>query len=146
MASVGSLPETLSDKPPVDNSGFVVGERGVLVIDPTGDRRVALSTEPYSPLVVGIYSTKPGILGTTHPMDDPRLAEGIPIAILGIVPTKVSAENGPIRRGDLLVTASIPGHAMKGTDRARLVGVIVGKTLEPLPAGTGVILVLVTLQ
>jgi hypothetical protein len=35
---------------------------------------------------------------------------------------------------------------MKGTDRRRLVGAVVGKALEPLPVGKGAIEVLVTLQ
>jgi hypothetical protein len=35
---------------------------------------------------------------------------------------------------------------MKGTDRNRMLGAVVGKALEPLPKGTGVIEVLVTLQ
>ena len=48
--------------------------------------------------------------------------------------------------GDLLVTSSTPGHAMKGTDRSRMLGAVVGKALEPLAAGKGVIQVLVTLQ
>jgi len=68
------------------------------------------------------------------------------MAVVGIVPCKVSAENGPIHRGDLLVTSSRPGYAMKGTDRRRLVGAVVGKALEELPRGAGVIQVLVTLQ
>ena len=35
---------------------------------------------------------------------------------------------------------------MKGTDRARMLGAVVGEALEPLQAGQGVIQVLVTLQ
>lgn len=35
---------------------------------------------------------------------------------------------------------------MKGTDWNRMLGAVVGKALEPLPQGTGVIQVLVTLQ
>ena len=35
---------------------------------------------------------------------------------------------------------------MKGTDRTRMLGAVIGKALEPLREGTGVILVLVTLQ
>ncbi len=50
-------------------------------------------------------------------MSDPALAHEIPLAIVGIVPCKVSAENGPIEVGDLLVTSATPAHAMKGTDR-----------------------------
>ncbi len=68
-----------------------------------------------------------------------------PLAIVGIVPTKVS-ENGPIQAGDLLVTSSRAGHAMKRTDRSRMLGAVIGKALEPLRDGTGVTLVLVTLQ
>jgi hypothetical protein len=118
----------------------------VLAIDPTADRRLKLASIPYSTQVAGIYSTKPGVLATPYQMDDPRIAQGVPLAIVGIVPCKVSAENGPIQRGDLLVISSTPGRAMKGTDRSRLVGAVVGKALEPLLAGTGIIQVLVTLQ
>ena len=35
---------------------------------------------------------------------------------------------------------------MKGTDRSRMLGAVVGKALEPLSEGKGVIQVLVTLQ
>ncbi len=62
------------------------------------------------------------------------------------MPCKISAENGPIQAGDLLVASSTPGHAMKGRDRNRMLGAVVGKALGPLPQGTGVIQVLVTLQ
>jgi hypothetical protein len=70
----------------------------------------------------------------------------VPMATVGIVPTKVSAVNGPIRVGDLLVTAATPGHAMKGTDRERLAGAVVGKALGALDSGVGVIEVLISLQ
>jgi hypothetical protein len=45
-----------------------------------------------------------------------------------------------------LVTSSRPGYAMKGTNRARMLGAVVGKALEPLLSGRGLIQVLVTLQ
>jgi len=118
----------------------------LLAIDRTGDRRLARSNRAYSTLVAGIYSTKPGVLGSQHMMDDPKLATEIPMAVVGIVPCKVSAENGPIDTGDLLVASSTPGYAMKGTDRNRMLGAVVGKALEPLRNGTGLIQVLVTLQ
>jgi len=66
--------------------------------------------------------------------------------VVGIVPCKVTTENGAIARGDLLVTSSRPGYAMKGTDRERMLGAVLGKALEPLRKGTGVIQVLVTQQ
>jgi hypothetical protein len=79
-------------------------------------------------------------------MDDPALSSEVPLAIVGIVPCKVTAENGAIAVGDLLVASFTPGHAMKGTDRAKMLGAIVGKALEPLGEGKGVVQVLVTLQ
>jgi hypothetical protein len=68
----------------------------------------------------------------------------INVAIAGIVPVKVSAENGAIERGDLLTTASIPGHAMKATNPQ--IGSILGKAMGTLDEGTGMIEVLVMLQ
>jgi hypothetical protein len=118
----------------------------VMAIDPTASRRMSLAREPYSSRVAGIYSTKPGVLATPYEMDDPRLAAEIPLAIVGVVPCKVTAENGPIAPGDLLVTSSTPGHAMKGTDRFRMTGSVVGKALGSLSSGTGIIEVLVSLQ
>jgi len=119
----------------------------VLQIDTEADGHLALSQDAYATTVAGIYSTKPGVLATPHTMDDPapKLSE-VPLAVIGIVPCKVTTENGPIARGDLLVTSSRPGFAMKGTDRGRMLGAVVGKALEPLTEGRGVIQVLVTLQ
>ncbi len=127
-----------------DRSKYAAGD--LLVIDPTANRRLALANQPYSTLVAGIYSTKPGMLGTTRKVDEAAPAEDVPLGVVGIVPCKVTAENGPINVGDLLVTSSTAGHAMKGTDRSRMLGAVVGKALEPLPKGSGVIQVLVTLQ
>jgi len=118
----------------------------LMIVDASANRQLTLATEPYSTLVAGIYSTKPGMLASTHMMDAPAFQEEVPLAVVGIVPCKVTAENGAIRRGDLLVSSSTPGHAMKGTDRSRMLGAVVGKALEPLSEGKGVIQVLVTLQ
>jgi hypothetical protein len=129
----------------VANESIQHGPGDLLIVDTTGKRQLKLSSEPYSTLVAGIYSTKPGVLATAHKMNETAFNE-IPLAIVGIVPCKVSAENGPIKSGDLLVTSSTPGHAMKGTDRTRMLGAVVGKALEPLAEGKGIIQVLVTLQ
>jgi hypothetical protein len=121
------------------------GPGDLLVLDAKADRQLTMTNEPYSTLVAGIYSTKPGVLATTHKFDA-MLPGEIPLAVVGIVPCKVSAENGSIQRGDLLVTSSNAGYAMKGTDRSRMLGAVVGKAMESLDHGTGVIQVLVTLQ
>lgn len=125
-----------------DHTKYAPGDVLVIASDEKGD--VVKSTEAYSTTAVGIYSTKPGVLGRRQ--TSAKTPDEIPMAMLGIVPTKVSAENGPIRRGDLLVTSSTEGYAMKGTDRSRLTGAVIGKALGSLDSGTGVIEVVVTLQ
>lgn len=80
----------------------------VLAVDDSAKRQLKLSNEPYSTLVAGVYSTKPGVLATNHRIEQ-RDPNEIPLAIVGIVPCKVSAENGAIRAGDLLVASSTPG-------------------------------------
>jgi len=118
------------------------GDVLVIAADESGD--VAKSSDAYSTAVIGIYSTKPGTVGRRQAT--PQSANEVPMAMIGIVPTKVSAENGAIHRGDLLVTSSKAGYAMKGTDRARLTGAVVGKAMGRLDSGVGVIEAAVTLQ
>ncbi|MBN1485815.1 MAG: hypothetical protein JXA37_13960 [Chloroflexia bacterium] len=115
----------------------------VLVISARTDRAVELAGTAFDPAVIGVYSTEPGVLAGAPDTDD--LLGGIPVAITGIVPCKVSAENGAVQRGDLLVTAATPGYAMRAGD-APPQGTVLGKALGELDEGLGLILVLVTLQ
>lgn len=116
----------------------------VLVIDANAPGRFLKSAEPYSTLVTGIYSTKPGTVGRRQ--TTAKSPDEVPMAMMGIVPAKVSAENGAVKLGDLLVSSSKPGYAMKGTDRSRMLGSVIGKAMGKLDSDTGVIEVLVTLQ
>jgi hypothetical protein len=125
-----------------DREHYAPGD--VLVIDPDHPGKFLKSAEPYSTSVTGIYSTKPGMVGRRQ--TGPKNPDEVPMAMIGIVPTKVSAENGPILPGDLLVTSSTIGYAMKGTDRNRMLGAVIGKALGNLASGNGVIEVVVTLQ
>jgi hypothetical protein len=112
----------------------------VLVIGPDG--RLARSTQAYEPTVVGVYSTQPGYLGGGEHRGKKGYA---PLAVVGIVPVKVSAENGPIHPGDLLVASATPGHAMKAGPKPPI-GTVLGKALEGLDAGSGIIMMLAMLQ
>lgn len=113
---------------------LVVGADGVLT----------RSSKAYQPTVVGVYSTKPSLIGGVR---EGESQDGkAPLAIVGVVPVKVSAENGPISAGDLLTTAGIPGHAMRCAEVELCFGRSLGKALEDLPAGTGTIQALITLQ
>jgi|GEM_PF-1232646 len=124
-----------------DKASYEPGD--VLVASSTGVGVLERSAAPYSPAVVGVYSAAPGFVGGQAVSD--QHTSGVPVAILGVISCKVSAENGAIRPGDLLVTSSTPGHAMRAGNSAPR-GTILGKALESLDEGTGVILVLITLQ
>ena len=122
------------------HAGLEAGD--VLIIG--ADGQLTLSVEAYQTAVVGVYSTAPGFLGGAA--EDGDAGDNIPLAIVGIVPVKVSAENGPIQPGDLLTTSATPGYAMVCTNRIDCIGAIIGKALESWTEGSGVISVLVTLQ
>ena len=113
----------------------------VLVIDLDGT--LARSTEAYQASVAGVYSTQPGFLGG-QPVEG-EVSGTIPLAVVGVVPVKVSAENGAIHPGDLLVTSATPGYAMKAGSNPPQ-GTVIGKALEPLNVGTSLIKMLATLQ
>ena len=71
----------------------------------------------------------------------------VPMGVVGVIPTKVTGENGPIRRGDLLVTSSTPGHAMKADREKVEIGMVIGKALEDFDgSGNGLIKVLVNVK
>ncbi len=113
----------------------------VLVIG--ADGQLQPSTQPYQLTVIGVYSTRPGFVGGRG-IDEPTTGQ-VPLAIMGVVPVKVSSENGAIQPGDLLVASATPAHAMRaGANPPN--GTVIGKALGTLAQGTGVIQMLVTLQ
>lgn len=115
----------------------------VMVIDTKATRCFTVSTSPNSKLVAGVYATKPGILARPGDVaNDPAWADTeVPMAIVGIVPCKVCDENGPVEAGDLLVTSSTRGHAMKAGPNP-VAGTVVGKALADLEGKCGKIEVL----
>jgi len=112
----------------------------VLEIDPTGVGQYRLAQGPCTVSVAGVVSTQPGmILGHTADTEGQAL-----LALLGIVPVKVTDEGGPIAVGDLLIASSIPGYAMRWDPDSGEFCALVGKALEPHEEGECVIEVLLT--
>ncbi len=110
------------------------------------DGRLSVGSLPYDRKVAGIVAgagqCRPGVVLGRRP----DAVNAMPIALTGRVYCKVDADHGAIEVGDLLTTSSTPGHAMKAVDPLRAFGSVIGKALEPLAAGCGLIAVLVTLQ
>jgi hypothetical protein len=124
-----------------------VGPGDVLELDPRNPGQYRKSRGARSDLVAGVVSSDPGVILGSEPQTPDS---GLPtpdralLALLGIVPIKVTDEGGPIQPGDLLVTSSTPGHAMRWAGPDPCLCFLVGKALEPMTAEKGVILVLLT--
>lgn len=104
------------------------------------------SGEPYSRLVAGVVSTKPGVILTEHDVDV-DIDALVPMGVIGVIPTKVSTENGAMEIGDPLVTSSTPGCAMKADSDAVVIGTVIGKAMQRYDsAGVAKIDVLVNIK
>jgi len=119
----------------------------VVEIDPEHIGFFRKAERAYSRRVAGIISTSPGvILGNDVDLSSDEWNDNRPVlAIAGRVLVKASVENGPIAIGDLLVSSSTPGVAMKG-DPSASIGAVVGKAMEALEDAEGVIMAQVTLR
>ncbi|QIY91613.1 beta strand repeat-containing protein [Chryseobacterium gallinarum] len=140
--SGADVAEVFDVKGPV--SAYEAGD--ILVISTSTDRTVEKSSRPYSNLVAGVYATKPGVLLTEEHIDA-DLSGKVPMGVIGVIPTKVCLENGRIKRGDLLVTSSKAGIAMKANLRKVRIGQVIGKALQDYDQKeTGKIQVLVNIK
>jgi hypothetical protein len=121
---------------------------GLLVsIDPAHAGKLVVSGHAYDRRVAGIISGAGGInAGMVMGQSGANADSKRPVALSGRVYCWAEAANGPIKPGDLLTTSNIPGHAMKVQNYARARGAIIGKAMTGLKSGSGLVLVLVTLQ
>jgi hypothetical protein len=133
----------------------------VLVIG--GDGKLTKTCEPYDSNLVGVFSAMPGFLGddrikdygvkARHELEEDTSGETwLPVALMGVLPVKVTDENGGIRPGDFLTTSSAAGFAMRA-DPVKVesiliypTGTVLGKALEPFGSGKGKIRSLVMLR
>jgi len=103
----------------------------VVVIDTQMDEGVVKSNQPYSPLVAGVISESPGIVIGGGKKN--KKGKYKPLGLKGRVLCKVTNEGGAIKRGNLLVTSSKPGYAMKADpEKITLPTQIVGIALQNL--------------
>jgi hypothetical protein len=128
----------------------------VAVGDPTPD---PVTTFPGSEAVeagdlLTLDPNRPGVLTRATGAGDPGIVgiasdaaveldgvERVTLVDSNYAVVKVDAGYGEIRPGDLLTSSYTPGHAMRAAEIVP--GTIIGKALEPLQTGTGLIRVLV---
>ncbi len=110
----------------------------VVSLDHDMQAGVKKSSKAYDAEVMGIVSTKPGmIIGN---IED---AGAIPVllALSGRVPVKVNMENGAIKKGDLLTPSSIPGVAMRATKAGSIIGQSMTEYIDPDAPGYVVVFI-----
>ncbi len=118
---------------------LVPGE--VVELDPSNNVSIRRSTSAYSPYLLGIISTDPGVIlgqGDSKQYGD----HTYPVALSGRVLVIVDPNSEEIHIGDYLTSSSTPGRAMKATKD----GYIVGRALENWKASDGKETILVFTQ
>jgi hypothetical protein len=153
--SAAGLPDPISSDPDGQAAGHAfapIPERfPVCEAVEAGDVLVNDAAHPEA-FCLGRIAGDAGVVGVAAEGVTPQegtQAEGagyplVPMATSGIVPCKVDATYGPVSPNDLLVASPTPGHAMRA--QSPQPGTVIGKALEPLQGGTGLIRILVMLR
>lgn len=120
----------------------------VMVIDDSG--ALAVSSRSYDKRVAGVIagagSYRPALVLDTEGGEAESSTGRRAISLIGKTYCRADARQTSIRVGDLLTTAEAPGCAMLASDRERAFGAVLGKALQPLKDGIGLIPILVSLQ
>jgi hypothetical protein len=110
------------------------------------DGTVRPSERAYDKKVAGVISGagayRPGLVLDKQESKHKRQ----PVALVGKVYCKVDAQYAPVAVGDMLTTSPTPGHAMKANDPLKAFGAVIGKALDDLDSGAGLVRILVCLQ
>jgi hypothetical protein len=109
----------------------------LISMDPGLKAGVKRTATAYDARIMGVMSTSPAL---TIGGKGTEGVTGIPVALTGRVPVRVSDEGGPIHAGDPLTSSSTPGVAMKATKA----GYVIGRAMQDYTAsGQGAILAFV---
>ena len=136
----------VAEKFPVSEADAATAPGTVMEIDPTNPGKLRVARGAYNRMVAGVVSGAGGLSAGTILGNLPGLEDAPAIALSGRVWVQCDAASGPIAPGDLLTTSDTAGHAMRVADFPRAQGAIIGKAMTALTEGTGLVLVLVSLQ
>ena len=112
-AQYADLAELYSSDQPYDAGTVVVF---------AGSAEITQSTTNHDTKVAGVISTNPAYLMNNS-------INGLPVALQGRVPCRVQ---GPINKGELVVTSDIPGVAQRLDETKWRPGCVIGKSLEQI--------------
>jgi hypothetical protein len=98
-----------------------------------GAQEITISSQDEDRKIAGVISTQPA-----HLMNAFQIGEHVlNVAMVGRVPTLV---NGPVRKGDLMVSA---GNGRARAEQDPKIGAVIGKSLEDFDGNIGTIEVVV---
>jgi hypothetical protein len=120
----------IAEKMETNDAAIVPGD--VVVIGNNG--KLEKCTLAYDSRVMGVISEENKIAVYMNYM-----STGVPVCLLGSVLCKVDANYEAINIGDCLVTSSTVGHARKANPDLIKDAQLIGKALESLPSGVGMI-------
>jgi hypothetical protein len=88
-----------------------------------GSKEITVTSTAHDTRVAGVISTNPAYLMNSE-------VQGLPVALTGRVPCLVQ---GPINKGEVLVTGLKPGTAQKINPARFQPGCVIGKSIENIP-------------
>jgi hypothetical protein len=88
-----------------------------------GSKEITVTSTAHDTRVAGVISTNPAYLMNSE-------VQGLPVALTGRVPCLVQ---GPINKGEVLVTGLKPGTAQKINSARFQPGCVIGKSIENIP-------------
>lgn len=113
----------------------------VVMVDPRNSQMAVKSYQPNANTILGVVTARPAAVLSGMAIASGQEARAL--AVSGNTTVKVTLENGPIKKGDLLTTASRPGYAMKASYADA--GVI-GIALEDMAEEKSKILILLSIN
>jgi len=149
-AMLGTMPSDVAENLIAAETSIEAGD--VVSVALLEEERLVRTRKPYDPAVLGVISTRPGVLLNNAEPDNKPNPNHRPLALVGRVPVKVTLEGGPIEPGDLLTSSSTPGYAMKAEEpwRGGIIGVALGRfgdaKAKKTPATTGRVVVFLNLH
>jgi hypothetical protein len=89
-----------------------------------GNAEITVTNTDHDPRIAGVISTNPGYLMNDSADQDALM---LPVALTGRVPTRV---RGPISKGDMVVSSTEEGIAIRMCKELYEPGCVIGKSLE----------------
>jgi hypothetical protein len=123
------------------SSEGTIDEGDVVSLVPASPGAVIRSAGPDDPLVIGCAWRDAGLAAGARAVAAEPGAPSIAVATSRVALCRADASNGAIGVGDRLSLSAAPGTAMRA-EASTGSGTILGRAIDPLPSGTGLVRVL----